>query len=271
KFSILHLYIVTFPTRTVRRLCYSLMVASTLYYLLVIFKALILCNATQLAWNNRSHCSKHLMPIYIAVGTINVVIDVIVVALPMPILWKLQLPWSRKIGLFAMFSLGGGICVISTFRIVCIARIDLQDFTHGAADLGVWSFLEPALGVVNACLPVLRPIFPRFAPSSKWKNYFSVRIRGSRKTQSSASMRQGPEIKGRGIFPGIAGSRNCINTGFRKAVDLVELLYPLDTINLVGNDIEAEKSISSRESRRSVGSEATGDSSKLSGHDEHGN
>ena len=43
---------------------------------------------------------------YLAAGIINLIIDVIVIVLPMPSLWKLQMPWPKKIGICAMFGLG---------------------------------------------------------------------------------------------------------------------------------------------------------------------
>lgn len=36
--------------------------------------------------------------------------------------------------------------------------MDLADFTYSAAALSRWSVLEPTLGIVNACLPLLRPV-----------------------------------------------------------------------------------------------------------------
>ncbi|KAF2194318.1 hypothetical protein K469DRAFT_437352, partial [Zopfia rhizophila CBS 207.26] len=50
------------------------------------------------------------------------------------------------------------ICVVSLLRVVYIIRMDLHDFSYTYADLGMWSIVEPLLGVVNACLPVMRPL-----------------------------------------------------------------------------------------------------------------
>lgn len=36
--------------------------------------------------------------------------------------------------------------------------MDLADFTYSAAALSRWSVLEPTLGIVNACLPLMRPV-----------------------------------------------------------------------------------------------------------------
>ena len=57
------------------------------------------------------------------------------------------------------------ICIISLIRVVYVRNLDLHDFIYSGADLTSWSLLEPTLGVVNACLPVLKPVFQQLAPS----------------------------------------------------------------------------------------------------------
>ena len=49
------------------------------------------------------------------------------------------------------------ICVVSLLRVLFINNLDLVDFSYSSNGLGRWSFLEPSLGVVNTCLPVMRP------------------------------------------------------------------------------------------------------------------
>jgi hypothetical protein len=43
---------------------------------------------------------------FISVGTINLLIDVAIIVLPMPVLWNLQLPIRKKLGLTAIFGIG---------------------------------------------------------------------------------------------------------------------------------------------------------------------
>jgi hypothetical protein len=55
------------------------------------------------------------------------------------------------------------ICIISAFRIASIAHLDFADFTFSLVDDGIFSALEPCLGIVNACLPVMQPVFAKFS------------------------------------------------------------------------------------------------------------
>ena len=108
KFSILHLYLTIFPSRTFCRVCYATMVVSFAYLLSVILETFVLCRPVQYNWDKtiKGTCDKNIMVGYILSGSTNLLLDVIVVVLPMPVLWKLRLPWGKKIGIMAMFSLG---------------------------------------------------------------------------------------------------------------------------------------------------------------------
>ncbi|KAF2106216.1 hypothetical protein BDV96DRAFT_675588, partial [Lophiotrema nucula] len=82
----------------------------------------------------------------------------ILVLMPMPMLWGLSIPLARKIGLVATFSLGAVICVIGVLRVLYVPKIDFSDFTYGSAVLWEWAVLEPTLGIINACMPVMLPV-----------------------------------------------------------------------------------------------------------------
>lgn len=43
------------------------------------------------------------------------------------------------------------ICIISAFRIKSIQVLDFACFTYSVVDVGIWSILEPCLGIINAC------------------------------------------------------------------------------------------------------------------------
>ena len=60
---------------------------------------------------------------------------------------------------FLMNTLHPSICIISVIRIVSIKQLDLDsDLSYDAVLDSVTSALEPTLGVVNACLPILQPV-----------------------------------------------------------------------------------------------------------------
>lgn len=80
------------------------------------------------------------------------------------------------------------ICIISILRLNELARLDLNDLTYNLAKVAVWTGLEPMLGVINACLPVIQPVVKKilesniFSRSSRNRNNSKVWMSGSSKS-----------------------------------------------------------------------------------------
>jgi hypothetical protein len=108
KFSILHFYLVIFPNKRFRRACYVLLVISALYWISIVLETFLLCKPVEYNWNKKinGHCTKHLREVYMSAGIINLLVDFIIIAMPMPMLIRLTLPTRKKIGLIAIFSVG---------------------------------------------------------------------------------------------------------------------------------------------------------------------
>ena len=74
----------------------------------VILGTCLLCRPFAYAWDKTiqgGQCGNATKN-YLAVGVINMFIDFSIVALPMPILWKLQMPIEKKIAISGILSLG---------------------------------------------------------------------------------------------------------------------------------------------------------------------
>ena len=79
------------------------------YSLATILATIFQCHPFSKLWENvggRDNCIDF-ATLLITAGIINAVTDVWILGLPMPLLWRLQLPVSRKWMLIASFSLGG--------------------------------------------------------------------------------------------------------------------------------------------------------------------
>ena len=72
-------------------------------------------------------------------------------------------------------SLNRRICAISIVRIVATKRLSLNaDVTYDNVTDDITTALEPTLGVINACLPVLQPVLSKLSGTtslvwSKWR------------------------------------------------------------------------------------------------------
>ncbi|KZL87791.1 integral membrane protein [Colletotrichum incanum] len=92
----------------------------------------------------------------------NIITDVAVFALPMPIFWHLSLPRKQKILLMGIFSLGFFTVAISIVRVQFL-NIP-TDFTWANVDSSLWSLGEISSAVTCACLPTLRPLLTKVFP-----------------------------------------------------------------------------------------------------------
>lgn len=84
------------------------------------------------------------VPFYFALGGTSIVLDLIIIALPLPVLWKLQLRLKQKVLLGCLFALGFFVTVIQIIRILTVW--DLKTYTD-SKNIVIWSCVETSLGV----------------------------------------------------------------------------------------------------------------------------
>jgi hypothetical protein len=77
--------------------------------------------------------------------------------------------------------------VINSLRILYLHDMDLLDISYSGAALARWSVLEHTLGVVNAGLPVMRPVLQKLLGSSRFD--WTKASRGSRINAEAESER----------------------------------------------------------------------------------
>ena len=108
KFSILLFYKRLFPTQRMKLACNMIGIFLIVWYLAFQITAIVQCIPTSFYWNKRTehgHCIK-IVPFYTALASTNVVTDVVLLILPMPLVWRLQIKTVKKIGLTITFLLG---------------------------------------------------------------------------------------------------------------------------------------------------------------------
>ncbi|KAF2498225.1 hypothetical protein BU16DRAFT_287634 [Lophium mytilinum] len=96
-------------------------------------------------------------------GIAAMLIDVIILGVPVPIVWGLQMARSQKVAVVSILLLGSFVCVASIVRIVMLQRnTSSSDPTWTISPVFVWSCVEPFIGILCACLPTFAPFFRRW-------------------------------------------------------------------------------------------------------------
>jgi len=166
RISIIFLYVSIFRVRSFRIAAYTVLGLNLAYFLAVILQTLLICQPVAFNWDHTmtGSCGDQKTSDEV-IGVLNIFYDVVLIILPMPMLWKLQMAISRKLALSAIFGMGIIICIITILRVCFIVSIDDENPTHSYAVVGILANLEPLLGIINACLPVIRPVLQKFAKS----------------------------------------------------------------------------------------------------------
>jgi len=102
-------------------------------------------------------------------GVTDVVLDLIVILLPLPMVFPLRMPWHKKVAVCSLFVLGALSIVASAFRMVTYLESTKVEFEPGTDTLilitgGIyWSLVECGLALICCCLPTLQGTFRKHA------------------------------------------------------------------------------------------------------------
>ena len=106
--AIIFLYVQIFPTRLFRNVCYAALAANVAFGTTAVIADCFICQPIRYRWApsvvHGSCGDQKSLDMYIAI--LNLLQDIIVVVLPIPILWRLQMARSKKMGLIGIFGVG---------------------------------------------------------------------------------------------------------------------------------------------------------------------
>ncbi|KAI4717159.1 hypothetical protein E4T48_06623 [Aureobasidium sp. EXF-10727] len=169
KMSILMLYRRLFPIDNFRYLWWMCAFCTVGYGLGAMFSSLFACVPVRANWDMTiapTRCINK-QAFYIGNGVMNIVTDLMILCLPIPIVWRLTLELKQKIVLSFVFTLGSISCVISLVRLLSIVtwiHVGDSDITYTLQPIVVWSEIELAACILCANAPCLRPFFKAHLP-----------------------------------------------------------------------------------------------------------
>ncbi|KAI0896944.1 hypothetical protein F4806DRAFT_415384 [Annulohypoxylon nitens] len=185
KLSVLSLYVRIFSIKSFRIMSFVLMGTTVAYCItfLVVFLTTCSPDISQL-WNPRpdGYCRDLNIGQLGSVST-NLAIDVLVIVLPMPFLWNLQMRVRNKIVVSFLFSLGFITIAIMIWRIVDLKTQSQDDFVYNMPTLALTTELELWICIIIACTPTLAPVL---------KVYVTPMITSLVGSRDSSGARSGP-------------------------------------------------------------------------------
>ncbi|GLI76934.1 hypothetical protein PoHVEF18_005212 [Penicillium ochrochloron] len=121
-----------------------------------------------------------IVTLYLSSSPVNIITDLAILFLPIPILTQMRLPYKQKVILVITFSFGFFVAVVDVIRIaflqqaaisrsLAVKSIHLQgntaaDFSWYASLSFMWSVVEVNVSVICGCVPSLKPLVARLIP-----------------------------------------------------------------------------------------------------------
>ncbi|KAF7898062.1 hypothetical protein EAF00_004508 [Botryotinia globosa] len=139
------------------------------------------CSPVSGAWRTDTDAKcLSIITIYLASAPVNIITDLAILVLPIPVLTGMNLPQRQKAILVFTFSLGIFVTIVDVVRIYYLqqASNDFQtsvlahsqlgegdDFAYNASLAFMWSAVEVNVGIVCACIPTLKPLMKVILPA----------------------------------------------------------------------------------------------------------
>ncbi|KAG8624724.1 hypothetical protein KVT40_007791 [Elsinoe batatas] len=134
--------------RLVQWIALSLLVT----YLINILTISLACRPFVSNWAAPTTCSP--TPTLLTISSLNIAMSLAILSIPVPLLWKLQVPRKQKIAIGLFLTTGVVVIIAAGVRIG--AGLGLAQTT---VNLDVWGVREALVGILFKNLPVLRQFF----------------------------------------------------------------------------------------------------------------
>lgn len=192
KLSICITYLRIFHTDVLgRRLIQSIMVVILVPLVVFFFLMLFQCNPIEVYWTEgrpADKCSQDLSGIYV-IGSLNVGVDLALIAVVLPRVLDLQLQPRQKWVLVAIVGLGSFAAMAGLVRMIRVGMVLANpnfDPTWDAYDISIWTSTEIYVSLICASAPGTKPLVTQLMPKLLGSSPSSWNHSGSGSTRPSS-------------------------------------------------------------------------------------
>ncbi|CAM1501025.1 Fc.00g101870.m01.CDS01 [Cosmosporella sp. VM-42] len=153
--------------------------------IILTFMNIFQCKPTDAAWNSDFNEQTSCIPLlteFICSSPVNIVTDLAILALPIPVLTGMRLPSRQKTILVLTFTIGIFVTIVDVIRIYYLQQAITEvptgsssdpssrfggqaDFAWNASLSLLWSAVEVNVGMTCACVPTLKPLVLKLLPA----------------------------------------------------------------------------------------------------------
>jgi fucose permease len=191
------------------------------------------------------------LTIYLASVPLNLITDLALLLLPMPIITAMRLPMKQKIILVVTFSAGLFVAVVDVVRISylqdasearlsAIQRLNGQTTAITAEMIDsswflsytyLWTAIEVHVGIMCACVPALKPLVARFLPAMLKDPGETSRAASAMEKSVAVDMNSPPDVNSRVEYPDDVHTRDfggSLDSGVGGPMDMIDFLTTPD-------------------------------------------
>ncbi|KAE8142972.1 hypothetical protein BDV38DRAFT_95432 [Aspergillus pseudotamarii] len=119
------------------------------------------CWPLQYFWNKEveGHCISGEKALFMATGSVSFLQDIMLLAIPFAVLWRLQMAPRKKVLLTILFSMGGIVCTFSLMRLIEFRYYPTNNLTASSTRERIWTLLEIDVAIVCASIVLMPPLF----------------------------------------------------------------------------------------------------------------
>ncbi|MCJ1300583.1 hypothetical protein MMC08_003380 [Hypocenomyce scalaris] len=168
KLSILLLYLkLLAPGMGLRWAVYALIAFVAMYTTATTLSLLFGCSPIAKLYHSSSPgtCINLTVHSYAQSG-LNITSDVLIMLIPVPMVWRLQMKTKFKLGVVGIFATGIVVTVLSIVRLVSLYWSEYQtdDGTWEQGRATILSIVEVNLAIIASCMPAFKPFLSTYLP-----------------------------------------------------------------------------------------------------------
>ncbi|RAH79094.1 hypothetical protein BO86DRAFT_319103 [Aspergillus japonicus CBS 114.51] len=221
KMSLLWFYLRLDPRRSMRWAVFLVMFLNIGLSLASFIGSLASCSPPSLFWTNPTGDSRCMsldaqQLFYEVNGVLNIVTDILIYLLPVPMLYGLQVTWRKKGAILGVFGLGILSIAAACVRYNFVRRLTSaeEEYYLLLADSLNWCTIEAYVAIFCGCAPSLSVLIKAYAPSifgsSTAKNSHGAQLPGTSHLQQRSARKA---HRRRGLADTTLGSQDAIVTG----------------------------------------------------------
>jgi hypothetical protein len=149
------------PSQKILHLCYSFIIALTLW---VLATTLLLGFQCPLArpWEflprTSGKCSVDIAALYYSIGAVDILTDLIIIATPVVVVWDVRISRSQRFTVIGVFSCRLATCICAALLLSSIpGLVSSSDPSWKVVTPQAWKQSVQCLSIITACIPCMRP------------------------------------------------------------------------------------------------------------------